>query len=273
MKRCIASIVFLLCFCGLSLAQVGGNQQVDRTVSIGFKGGINMPRMLYYHNEALGGLGQEITLTPMGALFVEIPVGDALIIEPEAAFVSRGTDIQYEHFSSAQVHYVMDASYVDLRMPFEFRWLVARSFQPYFFVGAEAGMRLFGQIHIDRSAPVSLSQTIDVGDANLNLIHAGVLAGVGIRSRFDIGRLGMAVKLSAGLHQGLLDSYSSMEREGAAQPVNVNAYQITGYRLPQGLEVTLGIAIPLELQAEDACSTFSRDRYRRYGSGGHLFGY
>jgi len=252
---------------------MGRNYQQNEPVAIGVKGGLNAPRMLYFQNEALSQLKQELILTPTGGLFVEIPVGSNLIIAPEAMYVQRGTDITYEHFSGSQVHYTMNASYADLRLPFEFRWPIKRYFQPYFLIGAEAGMRLFGQIHIDRTAPIALDQTVDVGDANLNLIHAGAFAGLGVRSRFDLGRLGMIVKLSASVHQGLLDSYSAKEKEAAAQSVNVNAYHVSGMRLPQGLELTLGIAIPLKLNPEDACATFSKDRYRRHGNGRHMFGF
>ena len=79
------------------------------------------------------------------------------------------------------------------------------------------------------------------------------------------------LKLSATFHQGFVDSYSPYEKIGAAQAQNVNAYQITGWRLPQGLEVTLGVAIPLKPILKDACASFSNDR--RHGNRGHLYGY
>jgi hypothetical protein len=134
-------------------------------------------------------------------------------------------------------------------------------------------MRLFGKIHLDRSEPIAFDKTIDVGDANLALIHAGAFAGVGIRSLIGVGSRHILLKLSATVHQGLLDNYGATEKEGSVPATNVNAYQITGQRLPQGLEVTLGVAIPLEKQLDDACATFAKDRYRRRGSRGHLFGY
>ena len=243
----------------ISMAQMSRNSQQKEAVSIGVKGGLNVPKMWYFGNHALSQLDQKWNFTPTGGLFVEIPAGDVLIIAPEAMYVQRGTDMEYTHISGTQVHYTMNVSYVDLRVPFEFRLPVNQAFQPFVVAGAEAGMRLFGTIHIDRTAP-ALDETIDVGDANMGLIHAGVFGGVGVRSRFNIGAMGMVVKLSASYHQGLLDTYSAMEKEGTAQSVNVNAYQITGSRLPRGIEATLGIAIPLERQADDACATFTKDR-------------
>lgn len=254
--------LFLLFFLGLGFsakAQGYAAVQQKEYVSIGLKGGLNMPRMLYFQNIALSKLPQNWMFTPTGGLFVEIPASELLIIAPEAMYVQRGMETNYEHISGMKVHYVMSASYADFRLPVEFRLPVKPFFQPYLIVGAEAGMRLFGIIHIDRTAPAELDQTIEVGDANLNLIHAGAFAGLGIRSRVNLGDFGINLKLSATYHQGLLDSYSKLEKEGTAEPMNVNAYQISGYRLPQGIEACLGIAIPLEPRLEDACAAFSKD--------------
>ena len=274
MKKHIIILLALLGF-GITLqAQMHFDKVVQKeAVAIGLKGGINLPRILYFQNVPLSRLPQDWTITPMGGMFVEIPMGSSLIIAPEAVYVQRGTDINYEHFSGSKVHYTMNVSYADIRLPFEFRVPIKPFFQPYLTIGAEAGMRLFGQIHIDRTDPVAFDQTIDVGDANMNLIHVGAFAGLGIRSKFPIGRYDLVLKLSVTCHQGLLDSYSKSEKIGSVPSLNVNAYQITGYRLPQGIEACLGVAIPLHSRGEDACATFAKDRHSRHNSRGHLFGY
>ena len=261
MKKPIFVLLVLLGFGLTSQAQMrsSGIQQSE-PLAVGIKGGVNIPQMWYFGNKPLSQLEQKMTFTPTGGLFVEIPVGSSLIIAPEAMYVQRGTDISYEHISGSNVHYVMNVTYVDLRLPFEFRLPIKPYFQPYLVAGAEAGMRLFGQIQIQRTEPIVMDETIDVGDANMGLIHAGAFAGVGIRSRFNVGTMGMIVKLSASYHQGFVDTYSKMEKENTAQSVNVNAYQITGSRLPRGIEATLGIAIPLEKRQDDACASFSKDR-------------
>lgn len=267
MKKYLIIIGLLLCSVSVTMAQMSQQKKIDNTVSLGLKGGINTPRMLYYQNEPLSRLPQAWTITPMGGLFIDIPLGSALVFAPEAVYVQRGTDMSYEHRSGAQVHYTMSASYVDLRLPLELRWPISKYFQPFLVVGAEGGVRLFGQIHMDRTAPIEMDETIDVGDANLSLIHAGALAGVGVRSMINLGAQEILLKLTVTAHQGLLDSYAAGEKEGTSAPVNVNAYQIMGSRLPQGLEATLSIGIPLKAREDDACSTFSRDR-RWFKSGG-----
>ena len=273
MKK-ILLILGLFCCCRIGLyAQMTQNKPSNNAVSLGIKGGVNMPRMLYFQNAALSQLPQSYIFTPTGGLFLDIPLTEATYVSPEVVYVQRGTDMKYVHRTGADVHYSISASYVDLRIPFELAWEVRPYFQPFVAVGAEAGMCLFGQIHLDRTDPIELDQTLAVDSANMSMIHAGAFAGVGVRSKVSIGSMDLLLKFNATFHQGFLDSYSPFEKEGSVHAVNVNAYQITGYRLPQGLEVTLGIAIPLKPRLKDACASFANDRYRRHGKRGQLFGY
>ncbi len=247
-------------------------KQESQSVYLGLKGGLNLPRMLYFQNEALGQIKQDTLLKPIGGVFADIPLGDFVSAAPEVMFVQRGCGMKYSHFSGADVAYEMNLRYVDLRLPLEVRWAFQPYLQPYITFGIEAGFCLGGAIGMTRTAPAAFNQTIDAGKANMNQIHVGALAGLGIRSVFEVGKRDLLLKLSATYHQGLLDSYSKMEKDGTAAPQNVNAYQITGNRLPQGLELTLGIGISLN-RRDDACSTFSNDRYRRKGIRGRLFGF
>lgn len=259
MKKCLIIIGILLGMTLVSEAQMGRNTQESKVVAIGLKGGLNFPRMYYYNNPPMNQTSQAFALTPMGGLFLDIPLTNTLMMSPEVVYLKRGTDMSYEHHSGAQVHYTMSVHFVDVRLPFELRWPVTNYFQPYLVLGAEAGMRLGGEIHMDRTEPALFDQTIPVGNANMGMIHAGGFAGVGIRSRLPLGSRDIVLKLSASVHQGLLDSYSAGEKDGTMTALNVNAYQPKGTRLAQGLEVCLGIAIPLEHE-DDACATFSNDR-------------
>lgn len=272
MRKYLIIIGIVLGLCLVAEAQMSNKAAESKAVALGLKGGINVPRMYYFQNAPLNQTSQAFTITPTGGLFMEIPISDVFMISPEFVYLQRGTDMSYEHHSGSQVHYTMTVHFVDFRLPFEWHWPIRHYFQPYVMLGPEAGMRLGGEIHMDRTEPAQLDETIPVGKANMSLIHAGAFAGIGIRSRIGLGNRDLVLKLSASAHQGLLNTYSAGEQEGSVPAVNVNAYQPKGSRLPQGLEVTLGIAIPLE-HYEDACSTFTKDRYRRKGSGRHLFGY
>ena len=315
MKKCILILgIFCLCCTGM-MGQMTHNKPVDKTFAVGLKGGVNLPRMYYYQNPVLMRLPQSNIFTPIGGVFLDVPLTRSIVISPELTYVQRGTDIKYVHQNTeANVHYSISASYIDLRLPLEMCWEIKPYFQPYLLVGAEVGLCMFGKIHIDRdgaldfhpddldvsSSNMSLIQAGDsiinvLGDStissiqakelinevltavfngsNMSLVHAGAFAGVGFRSRVNIANQEVLLKFNVAFHQGFLDSYSYYEKNGTSQAVNVNAYQITGNRLPQGLEITVGIAIPLDDGFYDACSSFSNDRYRRHGNRGHLFGY
>ena len=293
MKKLLILLGLCMGLKGGVFAQMSSSQSFDKTLSVGLKGGINMPRMWYFNNSALSELPQSFVFTPTGGIFLDIPITDGLYLSPEIDYVQLGTDISYVHKNTgSNIHYSISASYVDFRLPLEMCWEIKPYFQPYVLVGAEMGVCMFGKIHIDRdgaldfhpddmdvnSYSLSLIEAGDsivsvLGDSNMSLIHAGAVAGVGIRSKVSLGYQDILLKFNVSYHQGLLDSYSYYEKNGTMQSINVNAYHITGSRLPQGLEVTLGVAVPLKPRLKDACASFSNDRYRRHGRRGHLFGY
>lgn len=257
----------------LVLFGISAMAQTDKAVSVGVKGGVNLPRMMYLNNKYVNSLPQALQFTPMGGVFVDIPMGSIVVVAPEFDYVQRGTDITYMHNSGMQVHYSLAVSFVDFRLPFEFRIPIKPYLQPYAALGAGAGMRLGGTIHMDRDAPAPLDATIEVGDANFAKVYAGAFAGLGVRSIVTIGGFDLLLKLSATYHQGFIDTFTKAEQDETVTVVNVNAYNLLGSRLPQGLEVCLSIGIPLKAREDDACRTFSHDRYRRRGSGRQLFGF
>ena len=59
-----------------------------------------------------------------------------------------------------------------------------------------------------------------------------------------------------------VDSFTEMEHSDAAQPVNVNAYNTTGKRFPKGMEITIGFAIPIVPDKNDACYTWERNKWK-----------
>lgn len=259
MKSFFAIIVMAFVLPGYCFSQIGNRN--TESVAIGIKGGVALPGMSY-SDKYLSELEQDAFFAPVGGLFVSVPLGDIVSIAPEVMWVNRGVKMQYTHFSGAAVHYSIASQYVDLRVPVLARLKVAEGFQPYVFTGAEAGYLLGGQIHISRSIPIVMDEIIDIGKANMAPYHVGAFAGLGIRSDINFGSLTLSVRLEASYHHGFVDSYSEMEHAETAAPVNINAYNSTGKRMPKGWEICLGLGIPLHFDnSDDACSTFT-DRYR-----------
>lgn len=258
MKKRLVIIVMAL-LPSLCFSQIGNRN--TESVAIGIKGGVALPGMSY-SDKYLSELEQDAFFAPVGGLFVSVPLGDIVSIAPEVMYANRGVKMHYTHLSNATVQYSIASKYVDLRIPVQARLQVSELFQPYAFAGAEAGYLLGGQIHISRSIPIVMDETIDIGKANMAPYHVGAFAGLGIRSDIDFGSLTLSVRLEASYHHGFVDSYSEMEHAETAAPVNINAYNSTGKRMPKGWEICLGIGLPLRFDnSDDACSTFT-DRYR-----------
>lgn len=275
------SIILLLAFFipVTSFAQLG-KSGTGNVVAIGFKGGLSFPQM-HYSDGPLHDLPQawlkdaegSFRMFPIGGLFVDVPLGDFVSVAPEVMFAQRGVSMRYEHFSGANVDYSINSKYVDLRVPVIARLKVAEAFQPYILAGLEAGYLLGGQIQEKRSAPIAFDTAIYIGKANMATVHAGVFAGAGIRSDINCGAFTLMLKLDATYHHGILDSYSSMERDESANASNVNAYYVEGKRFPSGLEFCLSIGLPLKFNAtDDACSTF-KDKYHPKRNRGALNGF
>jgi len=242
-------------------------QYEKQWICVGVKGGMNASQMMYWRNNALDQLPKDTLLFPTGGVFADIPLSNYLSVAPEVMYVRRGTGFKYTHIpTGCDVHYTMKVHYVDLRVPVEFRWPINPWLQPYLTVGAEGGVRLGGKILMDRSAPYALYDSIGVGRANMALFYGGVYAGVGIRSKVDVGGRNLLLKLAACYHQGMTNTHSAMEKQNTATASNVNVYHVSWSRLPQGLELTLGVALSLKTLGKDACAIFSSDRYRRRGS-------
>ncbi len=270
MKSFFAIIVMAFVLPGYCFSQIGNRN--TESVAIGIKGGVALPGMSY-SDKYLSELEQDAFFAPVGGLFVSVPLGDIVSIAPEVMWVNRGVKMQYTHFSGAAVHYSIASQYVDLRVPVLARLKVAEGFQPYVFTGAEAGYLLGGQIHISRSIPIVMDEIIDIGKANMAPYHVGAFAGLGIRSDIGFGSLTLSIRLEVSYHQGFVDSYSEMEHAETAMPININAYYISGKRMPKGLELCLGIGLPLKFDnSDDACSTFT-DKYRPKRRKGVAYGF
>ena len=83
----IASLLVLFSF--------GAMAQKDNAVSIGVKGGINMPRMHYVNNKYLSSLPQAWKITPTGGVFVDVPIGDVMRIDEELILPNYFLNLYY----------------------------------------------------------------------------------------------------------------------------------------------------------------------------------
>lgn len=233
------------------------------TPALGFKVGVNLSEMEYTDENLYGvsELPQQRVVRSLGGVFVSIPLTKSIGVAPELLYVERGMKTSYEHISGSVIYYEIQSRYVDVRLPMTIGVNLGSHIQPYLSMGVEAGYCLGGiisQTCTDWPVPDAEDVEIPIGKANMNRLHAGWFGGAGLKFFWRYNGQRAQLKLDASYHQGLVDSYSSMEHNDTSLPVNVHAYNANGRRLPKGLEFAVGVVIPFWPDKNDACYTFSR---------------
>lgn len=256
--RKLAIVLCLLLLPCWSMAQWTGNKTKDK-ITVGIKGGINLPGMRYTDSHQ-SVLPQDTILKPMGGVFVDIPINQFLTVAPEVMYVGRGVRTTYMHYSGIKTRYALNAHYVDLRIPVMLGIEVTSWFQPYLVVGPDVGYCLGGKIQIDQAGMPKPEISIPLGKANITPWYLGAFGGLGVRFFPTINEKRAQIKLDAVYNYSFIDSFSPMEHNESSQAQNVNAYNLTGERFPRGIEVTMGLVIPL-IQEKDACYGFSRNSW------------
>lgn len=93
-------------------------------------------------------------------------------------------------------------------------------------------------------------------------LYAGAFAGFGMRFFHTMNGKKAQLRIEAVYDFDFLDTFSRMEHGDEANSVNVNAYNITGKRLPKGIAVTMGLVVPLLPDKNDACYSFSKNKWK-----------
>lgn len=259
MKRLPVVIVFLF-LSSFGMAQRLNPTYSDRT-TLGFRAGINLPGMKYT-DKHLSVLPQQIVIKPVGGVFVEIPLTRRLSIAPEVMYVERGMKTNYTHSSGYNVSYSIHSRYVDLRVPLNCGFQITPWFRPYLTIGIDGGYLLGGTIQLQQTGLPRPETTIMIGKANMYPWYVGAFGGLGMRFHFHIKEQIAHIILNATYHLDFLDSFTEMEHTDVAQPINVDAYNITGKRFPKGFEITMGMAFPISPDKNDACYNFSKNHWK-----------
>ena len=254
------NFLFILCLLAISICAVGQHRSSNQ-ISLGLKGGVNFAGMAYtdWH---LSELPQQMPLRPVGGVFVDIPLSKHCGLAPEIMYVERGMKTTYFHYSNYEVQYEIHSRYVDLRIPFHAGINITSWMQPYLVAGVDAGWLLGGKIHLRQPGLPCPDATIMIGKANMQSLYVGAFGGVGIRFFREINGQKAHLKIDATYHFDFLDTFTEMEHCDEAQSINVSAYNITGKRFPKGIEITLGVTIPLHSDKDDACHSFSKNKWK-----------
>ena len=259
MKKNVVILCLLLVLQNAAVAQSNGFSS-PKEVSIGLKGGINLAGMTFTAPR-LSELPQSMALKPVGGVFVDIPLLDWLAVVPELMYVERGMATHYMHYSGCEVDYAIRSRYADFRLPVLIGVNLTSWFQPYLVAGGDAGYLLGGSIHLWQPGLPSPDLTTDLGEANMKPLYLGAFGGLGLRFFKPMKGHRAQLRIEATYNHAFVDTFSEMEHNDSASPLNVNAYNITGKRFPRGIEVTMGLVVPLTPD-KDACYSFSKNKYK-----------
>lgn len=259
MKHGIDILCLLLLLQFAAMAQ-GYKHSAPREVSVGLKGGINLAGMTFT-DPHLSSLPQNMVLKPVGGVFVDFPLLDWFSIVPELMYVERGMSTHYIHYSGCEIDYAIRSRYVDFRLPVLIGVNITSWFQPYLVAGGDAGYLLGGNIHLQQPGLPRPDITTDLGEANMKPLYLGAFGGLGLRFFKPMKGHWAQLRIEATYCHDFVDTFSEMEHNDEANPLNINAYNITGKRFPKGIEITMGLVVPL-MPDKDACYSFSKNKYK-----------
>jgi len=213
---------------------------VNHNIVIGAKFGTNTP-FLYYTDPNLANLPHGLMVTPSAGAFAEIPLHRYFSMVPEISYHQRGGSTSYL-YEGHRVNYKLKAGYVDLRIPICGYMVVTKAICPYLFVSPDLGLVVGGRISLSQPNEDGLqSHSTKVNNSNINQLYAGLVGGMGVRMDLSFAKMILVVKADLAVNWGLLDTFSNAEHAGTANPLNVNAYNITGNRYSRGLELNISI--------------------------------
>lgn len=169
------------------VASAAGARAAD--IDVGVKGGFNLATL------SGAGLVEQITQQLdrqdglVGGVFVRIPVGSRLAVQPEALYSRKGAKVD---LPIGEVGIALD--YLELGLPLRADLMETSSIRPYLFAGPYAGVKLNAELALR----VIINIDTDI-DERVRDTDFGVLGGGGLR--FDAGstNLDLEARYSWGL--------------------------------------------------------------------------
>lgn len=227
--------------------------------TIGIKGGITLYSM-HFSDANYNDLPGKYLLKPGYGIFVEYDVNikntPGFTIGAELMAVNRGYTKEFVlRPGSADIQEIdkLDAKYIDLRIPFGYRFYSDQTVNPYIFAAPYVGFCYGGAISKEFPNGESTDQTVDISqsDAVINPLDAGVILGAGIRFNIKFDVFSLVLKLDGSYNFGLMNTYSKTD----GVPADLYAYTFTDdSRNNRGFEFMLSLGLPLKFNfLHDAC--------------------
>lgn len=260
-KHLLVLLILFACFdCAIAQTTVEairnkrGKERESASI-IGIKGGVNIATMRYTYDNIKN--LSEYAVRPAFGVFVEIPVNRHMSIQPEFMYMGRGMSASYTYKQNYTVDYNIKSNYADFRLLFIGKYPL-KHVTPYIFAAPDAAIRLGGKMSVKQHGLEIPEAIINIGESNMKSLDFSVLAGAGVSHHFVFPTFSLIAKIEVGYNFGLIDTFSSMERDETAIPANVYAYKHHGERFNRGLEIMISLGIPLRFEQTNCYDFGSR---------------
>ena len=266
MKKFLAILFFVFAISLQTIAQVDYSfgyikkkRDFKNIPTIGIKGGMTLYSMRF-SDANYNSLSSEYVLHPGFGVYVEYDMNirnmQGFTIGAELMSVNRGYHKEFTFRpGSADIQEIdkLDAKYIDLRIPFGYRFNNEEAVNPYVFVAPYVGFCYGGSISKEFPNGEADNQSIDIADSDavINPLDFGLILGAGLRFNIKFEVFSLILKLDASYDLGLMNTYSKTD----GNPVDLYAYTFTDdTRKNRGFEIMLSIGLPLKFNfLRDAC--------------------
>lgn len=267
MRRFLTIIVLLIAVGFQAAAQVDysfGNikkKHGKTDVPIGgFKGGFTFYNMHFSDKDYNKLPGKNVTAPGYG-IFVEYPMRTMkdMTIGVEVMMIEKGYIKEFNaRPNGVNIPKIeqINAKYIDVRVPFSYRFMAKNVINPYVFAAADVSFCYAGeQKHEFPENDEIQTQSVDLSksDGVMKQLDISVLAGAGLRFNIRVNRSVVVLKLDGAYNFGIMNVKSNVDGD----ITNVNAWQQSETKekwYNRGIELMVSLGIPLKYdRREGAC--------------------
>ena len=185
----------------------------------------------------------------------------------DASYAMRGTNevfateflTSYSTTTFARVNYAMTMNGVEIKVPFTYYLGYDESLRPYLFVAPRFDLWLNGHLQWERTYDDESYQPVvyesELTDATTTPFDVSAVAGVGLCSRFMVGRTQFFVKLDLSYGISVLNNFAQKEVDETVtfQGWGDIEHETLGKRFLQNAEARLTLLVPLRKPLKGSC--------------------
>ena len=275
-KSCRLSIRTLICaiLSAISLsAACQGYRYQEKALkfNMGIKCGALYSDMLYSALTTATSIGN---IAPAAGATTELRIYDIVSIGIEAIYTQLGTNkhfyvdylTSYSNIGTSHIEYHLKSNAINFRIPVSFyftdlyshsTWLrTYLTAAPDFFYILNGNMD-WKWTHLDDNSVVD-KKSLKLSSANMRPLNYGIMGGIGVWARYEIGTSNVISKLEAVYHYGLNNTFSDAEINNAVTTLGWGdlEHEELGSRTYRGIEVTLTLMFERRKQFRDPCNSW-----------------